>query len=320
MTFLPVIGIGIFSLVLIKATDVLVKHLKVLAHKTELGGFFLSTLIVGLATSLPEISVGVTAALNGVPNIAMGNSIGSNIANLSIIAGGAALVGGRLRIENHSYGRDLIHAFLAGAAPLFLLMDNALSRVDALILIALYGFYNYLILKKRTTEIVEHAQHGVLHVVFSKIRHEKTGKHFALVFLSIAIVLFSADMIVRFGTSIAEGLDISVLLVGIVFVAIGTSLPEFVVELKAIREGSTSLYLGNLLGSVVANGTLVVGITALISPITIRAFTDYLLATVFFLSIFTFFYFFVQTHQRLARWEGALLVMVYVLFVLLEFM
>lgn len=312
-------GIILFSLVLIKAADVLAVHLKSLTLKTKLGGFFLTSLIVGLATSLPELFVGITSALSGVPNLSLGNAIGSNIANMTLVAGGAALLGGSLKIHDHSYREDLLHAFLAGMAPLFLLMDNALSRVDALILIALYFFYNYWILKARNKKLMDH-DGGLLPMLFRRLGHPKNGKDFGFIFLSIAIILFAADMIVRFGTGIATSVGISPLLVGLVIVAIGTSLPEFVVEFKAVRKGDTPLYMGNLLGSIVANGTLIIGITALISPITIQAFNDYLLATLAFLFIFFLFYMFIRTKEMITRWEGLLLILVYSVFIIMEFM
>jgi len=311
-------GIIIFSLILIKAADILAVHLKSLSLKTKLGGFFLTSLIVGLATSLPELFVGITASLGGVPNLSLGNAIGSNIANMTLVAGGAAFIGGSLKIHNHSYKEDLLHAFLAGMAPLFLLMDNALSRVDALILIALYFFYNYWILKARNKALVDHEE-GVLPMLFRRLTHPKNNKDYTFIFLSIAIILFSADMIVRFGTGIATNVGISPLLVGLVIVAIGTSLPELVVEYKAVRKGDTPLYMGNLLGSIVANGTLIIGVTALISPITIQAFNDYILATVAFLLIFFLFYLFIRTKEMIMRWEGLLLILIYSMFIIIEF-
>jgi cation:H+ antiporter len=109
------------------------------------------------------------------------------------------------------------------------------------------------------------------------------------------------------------------LLVGLFLVAIGTSLPELAFELKAIREKEPGMVFGDLLGSVVANGTLIIGITSLISPIKIQAFNEYLLATAAFVVIFGVFYLFIRTKKKLERWEGAVLLGAYVIFILLEF-
>lgn len=320
MPVVLIAGIVFFSLILLKATDLLVVHLKALAEKTHLGGYFLSTVIVGLATSFPELTVAVTSSLSGAPNLALGNAIGSNIANLSLVAGLAALVAGSIAVRNHSYSSDLIHAFMAGLAPLFLLMDNVLSRVDGLILISLYGFYNYFILRERNKEMLEEERSNVFSFIVRRLRNNGSGKHIMFIFLSLALLLFSGDMMVKFAIQLSDVMQIPVLLVGIFFITFGTTLPELLVEYKAIRRRDTSLFMGNVLGTIVANGTLVVGITALIAPITIQAFNEYILATVFFLSMFTFFYFFIKTKSRLDRWEGFVLLATYAIFAVLEFM
>jgi len=319
MPYLQIIGIIIFSLILIKSSSLLSVHLKSLAKRSLIGGFFLTSFIVGLATSLPELFVGVTSALTGVPTISLGNAIGSNIANMTLVAGGAALIGGVIIVKNHDYAEDLLYAFLAAMAPLFLLMDNSLSRVDALILIALYFFYNYAILARRNKEISDNQSNNLLLTLIRKIRHPHNTRDLMIIFLSISIILFSADMIVRFGVQLAEGLNVSPLLVGLIFVAIGTSLPEFVVEFQAIRNRDTALYMGNLLGSIVANGTLIVGITALIHPITVLAFDDYFIATIALVLVFFIFYTFMRTKNAVNRIEGFVLIGLYSIFLLIEF-
>ena len=145
-------------------------------------------------------------------------------------------------------------------------------------------------------------------------------QHYMYIFLSIAAILFSADMIVRVGMNLSDSLNISLLLVGLVFVSLGTTLPEFAVEFQAIRKQDTPLYMGNLLGSIVANGTLIVGITAFIHPIEIQAFSDYLVATLAFLLIFFVFYFFIRTKEMINRFEGFILICIYAVFVLIEFL
>lgn len=317
MNLLALVGIIALSFVLGKATDILLKHLKSIAQKTKLGGFFLTSIITGFATTIPEFFIAVTSSFSGVSDIALGNAIGTIIGNLSIIAGLAALLGGGIGIRSKTYGTDIMHAFFAGVAPLFLLADNVLSRVDGIILILLYGFYHYLILKERNEEIAKN-EDGVVNFLLSHVKGNHVGRHFMWVFLTVAVILFSADSIVGLSQVIASSFGISTLIVGIFLVAIGTSLPELVLETKAIRRGEAGLFVGNLLGSIVANGTLIIGIAALIRPIVVSAFSDFMMATAFFLVIFTLFYLFVKSKQRLARWEGAVLIAVYLVFAVLE--
>jgi len=311
-----VLGLVFFSLILIKATDLVIIHLKALSIKTKLGGVFLTSLLVGLTTSLPELSVGIVSALEGIPNLSLGNIIGSNIADLSLVAGLATFLGGSLKINNGATKSDLIHAFLAGAAPLILLWDKTLSRVDGLILIFLYGFYNYFILIKRRKAVID--SEGFITGLLRRIQHNHTGKHFMLFFLGLALLIFSSDMIVKLAVGITSNINIPVLLVGLFLVAVGTSLPELVFELEAVMKKESDMFMGNLMGSIVANGTLIIGITALIHPIEIIALSQYLLATIFFVITFCLFFIFIATKHRLERWEGFILILTYALFVVLE--
>jgi len=139
----------LFSFLLIKATDILIVNLKGFSQATGLGQFAMTTFLLALATSLPELFVGITSALEGTPSLSLGNIIGSNIADLSLVIGGAALVGGTVGVHGIFLRRDVFYAFLAGAAPMVLLFDKSLSRVDGLILLALYGFYNFWVFTER---------------------------------------------------------------------------------------------------------------------------------------------------------------------------
>lgn len=311
-----IIGLVFFSLLLIKATDILIVHLKLLARKTKLGGLFLTSLIIGLATSLPELSVGIASALEGFPNLSLGNIIGSNIADLSLIIGMAALIGGTLEIRDGSNASDLFHAFLAGAAPLLLLWDKSLSRIDGLVLISLYGFYNYLILNKRRKVLND--EEGFTAGLIRRLHKNHAGQDVMYVFLGLALLLFSSDMIVKLGISITQSLNVPILLVGLFLVAVGTSLPELAFELKTITRKESDMAMGNLMGSIVANGTLIIGVTALLHPIDIIAFSEYLIATIFFIITFFLFFIFVTTKHKLERWEGAVLIFVYIIFFILE--
>jgi len=134
------------------------------------------------------------------------------------------------------------------------------------------------------------------------------------------MLIFSANMLVRMATSLGTFLGLPVLLIGLFLVAIGTSLPELTFQLKAIRRQQPQMAFGDLLGSIVANGTLIIGVTALLSPIKINAFSEYLIATLAYVLIFGLFYFFIKTKQKLERWEGAVLIFVYLVFVLAEFL
>jgi cation:H+ antiporter len=311
-----------FSLLLIKATDIIIVNLKAFSQKTRLGQFAITTSLLALATSLPELIVCLTAALEGEQNLALGNIIGANIANLSLVIGGAAFFGGVVTVRGLFLRRDVFYTFLAGAAPMVLLFDKSLSRIDGLVLLALYGFYNTAVMRERNQQLAEAKgeEEGFIRHLIRRLNHQGTKKELGWLFLGVAFLLFSAEMIVNLAGIMAVTLNLPLLLIGLFVVSVGTTLPELTFSLKAIREHEPSMVFGNLLGSVVANGTLIIGLVALISPFRIQAFDKYLLATLAFVTIFGFFYLFIRSKHRLERWEGIILFGVYLLFVLLEFL
>jgi len=144
-------------------------------------------------------------------------------------------------------------------------------------------------------------------------------KEFGRLFIGIALLLASADGIVKLSSSLASTAGIPIFVVGLVVLAIGTSLPELAFSIKSISEHEPSMFFGNLLGSTIANSTLIVGTVSLIAPIKVIAFNEYLLAAVAFILVFSGFWFFVRSKHRLDRWEGGILLLIYITFLILEF-
>src|SRR3972149_3221095 len=138
----------LFSYLLIKAVDVLIACVTHLAEISRLGKFTLSAMILAVATSMPELVVSVTSALSGNSQIALGTVVGSNIADISLVIGGAAVLGGGFSVAGEWLKVDIFSVFLAGALPLILLLDNTLSRGDGLILLAIFALYNYGVLRQ----------------------------------------------------------------------------------------------------------------------------------------------------------------------------
>jgi len=302
-----------FSFLLIKASDILVVSLRKLSKSTHLSKFALTSFILALATSLPELFVGIAAALGNKPSLALGNVIGSNIANLSIVIGGAAFIGGTVNVVGKFLQKDIFYTFLAGSLPLVLLLDNTLSRVDGLILLVVYFWYVATVLKFRE-------KISFLNGIIKRLGKREAEIELSWFFFGIILLIFSADMLVRVSYQLADFFHIPLFLIGLFLVALGTSLPELSFGIKAIRSHQTAMVFGNLLGSVVANSSLILGITALISPIKILYLQEYLLATIFFIFIFAVFYFFVRSKRRLERWEGGILFLLYLLFAMVEFL
>jgi cation:H+ antiporter len=302
----------LFSFLLIKSANILVDSLRNLSRTAHLGKFALTSFILAFATSLPELFVGIAAALENRPNLSLGNVIGSNIADLSIVIGGTALVGGTMNVVGDFLQKDIFYTFLAGSLPLILLLDKTLSQVDGLILLVVYVWYVVTVLKLQKRK-------SFLNGIIRRLSERETEVQLTWLFVGIVLLIFSADMLVRMSYRLAAALNIPLLLIGLFIVAVGTSLPELSFGIEAIRKRQIAMIFGNLLGSVVANSSLVLGVTSLLSPIRIVVLQEYLLATIFFVVIFGVFYFFIRTKRRLERWEGGALFLLYLLFALVEF-
>lgn len=317
-----IILIIFFSFLLIKAADLVIVAIRRLAKETHTKVFTLSAIILAIGTSFPELFVGLTAALENSPAISLGDVTGSNIANLSLVAGIAAIFSGRIRVRGNFLKRDIWIAMVAGILPVFLMFDAVLSRVDGLILLAVYAGYATSFFRRRYEQIAEEQQElSFAYRFLRKLNHidSRKRKELGKLFIGVALMLFSADMIVRFASMIAESVGVPTFLIGVVIVAIGTSLPELAFSFRSLEDHEPSMFFGNLLGSTIANSTLVIGVVSIITPIHVVFIGKYLIAVAAFFAIYITFWYFIRSKHRLDRWEAFMLILMYITFVLIEF-
>jgi cation:H+ antiporter len=313
MLAVNLMSVLVFSFGLMKATEILVGALRRLAEKTGWDKFGLTALIIALSTSLPELLVGVTAALEGNPTLSLGNVLGSNIANVSLVIGGAALIGGSVGVAGEFLKKDFFTAFLVGALPLLLLLDGKLSRIESLVLVVVYGIFNWVVLGRR--RVYSKTRQPVFVRILRRLRDGETDRDIVWLVGGAGLLMVSAEMLVRTAVSLAVGLQVPLFLVGMLVVSVGTVLPELSFEIEAIRKREAGMVFGNLLGTIVTNATLVLGVVGLISPISLPAgIRAYLIATIAFVMVFGVFWLLVRTKKRLDRWEGAVLILIYLVF------
>jgi cation:H+ antiporter len=199
--------------------------------------------------------------------------------------------------------------------------DGILGRVDGLILLFVYAAYTAGFFKDKFAEITnEHSQESFFYRFLREINHIDFDitKEYGKLFLGLALMLFSSQQIIGASEKLAVAIGIPVFVVGLIILAIGTSLPELIFSIKSIKEREPKMFFGNLLGSTIANSTLIVGLTAVISPINIVSFGDYRNAIITFVIIFITFWIFIRSKHRLDRMEGLILVLMYLVFIVLE--
>jgi len=311
-----------FSILLIKASDLVIISIRRISRKTKTKIFALSAVILALGTSLPELFVGITSAMEKSSNLSLGVVLGSNIANISLVAGFSSLVVGKVGVYGKFLKKDVVMALLSGILPIFLLLDGSLSRIDGLILLAIYAAYATDFFRSRYEEIAkEHQKEGFIYRFLRRFNHidTKITKEYARFFIGIALLLFSANMIVKITNLLTGFTNIPVFVVGLVLLAIGTSLPEVVFSFRSLENHQPSMFFGNLLGSTIANSTLVLGVTSVIYPIKDVMFNEYIVAAIAFLLTATLFWIFIKSKSRLDRKEGMVLLLLYLIFIVLEF-
>lgn len=280
------------------------------------GKMIIAAILVALGTSLPELFVAIASGIEGRSEISLGNLLGANIANSSLVIGGASLLAGGLPVIGELAKWEFSAAFLAGCAPLLLLLDGELSRLDGVILIVIYLIYIKDVIHDWRHKSMAH--HGVVrHGLISQLK-KLHKRHYdgavAKLVIGIVIMIVSAELLVKMINELSVGLGISEVWLGIFVVAIGTTLPELALSITAILKKESMLVFGNLLGSIVTNATFIVGLLALIRPIHIQKQLPYAVSGLGFVGVFVIFWILAKSHRKLDRWEGAVLVGSYLMY------
>lgn len=305
----------ISCVVVIKSASLTIKALVKIAKFLKWSEFFVSFLLMAIATSLPELFVGITSAIHGIPQLSFGNIIGSNIINLTLVISIAVLLGGKLVADNLTTQRTTIYTALAALLPLLLMLDGKISRIDGVLLLVVLGFYLRWIFKMKNkfkekfNNFIDKTEESTIFFL----------KDLTMFFVGVLLLILSSEGIVWTSSKMAISLGIPAVVIGTVLVALGTNLPEIIFSIKAIKMGHKGMVLGNLMGSVIFNSTLVLGITVLISPLKIFAFSPYVVGIAFTIFVVLFFRLFIKSKQSISKKEALLLLAIYLTFIATQF-
>ena len=276
--------------------------------------FMVSSVLMAFSTSLPEIFIGISSAFSGMPKLSLGNIIGSNIIALTLVIGIGAILGKGIKFKGKVLQRASVYAGIYTLLPLLLMLDGNVSRGDGIILFFALAFYFLQLLseEERFTKIFSN------HFMNDWPRLKLLFKNIFLFFIGIVLLLISAQGIVYSSSQIASLFNFPLVIIGTILVAFGTSLPEIAFGIRSITMGHKELILGDVMGSVVINSTLVLGLTAVISPFQINDFSPYLKGTIFTIATCLFFIIFARTDRKITKREAIFLVGIYALFVFAE--
>jgi cation:H+ antiporter len=267
-----------------------------------------------IVSSLPEIFIGISSAIHQHPQLSLGNVMGSNIIVLTLVIGIGGLVAKGLDFESMTIRHASYYSALIAPIPLFLMIDGVISRWDGLVLIitVLFYFHHIITQEKKFTQTISDVVNG------KKANNQYFYKNILLLVVSIALLLGSAEGMVWSATKLADQLNISLSFIGLLLVAIGTSAPELSFGLRSISLGQEEMLLGDAIGSVVINSGLVLGVTAIIQPITIPSVSPYLISIFYTVAIAMLFVFFARSDHKISTQESVFLLFSYALFLITE--
>ena len=282
--------------------DRLTEGASALARRMRVPEIVIGLTIVAAGTSAPELFVSLVSALKDTPDMAVGNVVGSNIFNTLLIVGCAAMVAPMV-IAPSTVKKDM--PFAVGASMLLsavILMGNDVSRSDGFVLLAFFALFMVY-----TFRVALQKGNGENASVVAPVN---VWKSLLYVVAGLGGLIIGSNLFVDSASDVARQLDISEGVIGLTIVAGGTSLPELATSVVAARKGQSAIAIGNVIGSNVFNILLILGLTATVSPMAVQGITVVDLS-VMFLSVLMVWGF-AYTKYTVARWEGALLTLVFV--------
>jgi len=288
--------------VIMKSAGFAITAIASYARKTGLSEYLVGFLIVSVGTSLPELSTAFFASTAGHGGLILGDIIGANIIDVTLVLGISAIIAKKIKTEGKIINKTLLTVFGIAILPIILGVDGTLSRLDGILMIIAFLFY-------------------VGNMLWSEGKLGKIKKNVAwkdiwqdmVVFLGCLIaLLLAARWLVMSSVFIAQDLGVPVYIVGLVFVALGTTVPELTVQLKSIIKGLHGIAFGNILGSVIVNTSLILGFAAIVNPIKIEL-AGFLTAGLFMVLAVSVAIFFMERKE--ITWKhGIMLVSIYVVY------
>lgn len=298
---------------LIKGADLLVEGSASIAQKLKISSIVIGLTIVAFGTSAPELVVNVLASLKGSTDIAIGNILGSNIANILLILGISAMIYPLKTKENTVWKEiplSLLATILLGVIANDLRIDGAsysgLTRTDGIILISffiIFLYYTFGISKVKDNFDKE-----------MEIKNYTQSRAIIFIIFGIAGLVVGGKWIVDGATKIAELFDVSQSLVGLTVVAIGTSLPELATSAVAAYKKHTDIAIGNVVGSNIFNIFWILGISSIINPLPFSTTFDFDILVMVLASVILFGIMFIGKKHTVTKWEGFLMVALYIFY------
>lgn len=300
--------VGFF--ILIKGADLLVDGSSSIARKLNISNIVIGLTIVAFGTSAPEFIVNIFASIKGNTEIAIGNILGSNIANILLILGIAAIIypiSAKKNTVLKEIPFSLLAALIVAVTANDIIIDgnssSVITRIDGLVFLGFFIIFLYYTfsITKSDSDINE-----------SPVKELSTTKAVAFVLIGLFGLVFGGKWIVEGAVTIAESFNISQSIVGLTVVAVGTSLPELATSAVAAYKKQSDIAIGNVVGSNIFNVFWILGASSIIKPLPFNTDSNVDILVNILASVILFFAMYVGKKHVLERWQGVLLVLLYI--------
>lgn len=298
---------------LIKGADMLVDGSSSIAKKLRVSEIIIGLTIVSIGTSMPELFVSTSSALQGSSDISIGNVIGSNICNLLLILGLSSLIH---PVKFHKETKMIENPMLIILTLIFLIMCNInqdISRIEGIILLIFFiAFLTYTVIMGKKSQ-----DEAILQISLEDTKKISVIKNVIFILLGIVGLKIGGDLVVENAKVIATALNISEKIIGLTIVAIGTSLPELVTSVTAAIKGDSDIAIGNIVGSNIFNLLFIIGLSAVITPMTYNVSYNFDIIILFVAMILMCIFPFIKPKDEMSRGNGAIFTILYIIYMMI---
>jgi len=304
---LTILVFAIALVILLQSAGYSIRYSSKIARILNFPEFIISFFIVAFISILPETTLSIISAINGEPILGFGILIGSNVADLTLVLGIVVLFSKKsIKVESKILENNWLYLVLL-VTPFLLGLDGKYTRIDGIVLI-LFGIIFFFKIYSTSKKFREKNK---------SVEKKQMIKIFLLLILSLGLLVFSAFITVKYAVILSEFLAIPSIIIGLTILSIGTCLPELTFSIKSVMKKHDGLALGDILGTVIIDATIIFGLVIFISPF------DYSLKKIYLTTFAMFFsgvlvVLFMKSKKTITKKEGFLLILFYILFIILE--
>ncbi len=277
------------------------------AKKLGVSQYLIGFLVVSIGTSLPELTTAFVASFRNAGQIVLGDVIGANIIDVTVVLGITSIIGKKIFIHGKVLNKTVLTVLIMAVLPMILGYDGTISRIDGVILIVSFFIYIMVLLRKE-------GQFGKLK---KEIKLKDIWQDMFVIAGSLVALLLSANWLIASASKIGVILGIPDMVLGLLIVAVGTTIPELTVEVLSIIRGASGIAFGDILGSVVCNSSLVLGVASVINPIVITERSQFINSSFFMITSVFIALLFIRK-KEITWHEGLGLLLLYVTFLITE--